>query len=87
MKKRTKFFDIYIVIGNSSCGYWSGGVGRGGRVGWVVGCRVVVGYGAVYGSSRGVKWSRVGGGVKGGGVKVVGWVEMLTSELGLHGHQ
>ena len=44
MRKRTQFFDIYLVIVKSSGGYWSGGVGRGGRVGWVVGCRVLVGW-------------------------------------------
>ena len=42
-KKRTQFFDIYLVMVKSSGAYWSRGVGRGGRVGWVVGCRVVVG--------------------------------------------
>ena len=31
-QKRNQFFDIYIVIGKSSGGYWSGGVGWGGVV-------------------------------------------------------
>ena len=61
-EKRTQFFYMYIVIGKSSGGYWSEGVGGGGRVGWVGGCRLVVGYGAVYGSSRGGRVGRVGGG-------------------------